>query len=184
MTDSNFAASLAFVWLPQFDSPSQGFHTTPGDAGGGTFGGVTEATWASAVKSGIIQPGTLVKATTKKLSAVLKVCFWGQACDALPGGLDLALFNGRMMTGDFPKLLQQCLGFVGADDVDGWIGPASIAAAAAGDAATLIKALHGAHYAYLTRLAGWPEFKGGWTTRLQAAREAALALAVAPGAIA
>jgi lysozyme family protein len=172
---ANFAAALAFVWAPGRDSPADGYHTTPGDPGGGTFGGVIEATWADAVNSGIVR-GPLVNATIKQLTAVLQAKFWGDACDALPAGLDLLLFNGRMMTGRFPWIMQQCLGFMTDDDVDGRIGPQTLHAAAQCDGPTLIDAISGSHCAYLRGLSGWAEFGGGWSARLVAAKAAAHAL--------
>jgi hypothetical protein len=42
--------------------------------------------------------------------------------------------------------------------------------------ATLANALTGAHYNYLSALFAWPEFKGGWTARLLAARMTALGM--------
>ena len=172
---SNFPASLAFVWAPERYSPGQGFHITPGDSGGGTNGGVIQVTWDSAVRAGIVK-GSLAAATNDQLSAVLETAFWGPTCDALPDGLDLLLFNGRMMSGRFPRLFQQCLGFMAAD-VDGWIGPESLKAARSREPETLIDAISGAHYAYLAGLAEWAEFSAGWTTRLKAVQAAAIALA-------
>lgn len=173
MNDS-FGLALAFVWQPGFDPPSDGDHVTPGDPGGETNGGVTATTWAAAVQSGIVK-GALEAATRAQLAAVLRVNFWGAVCDALPPGLDLLFFNGRMMSGGFPKLLQQCVGMMGAD-VDGLIGANTIGVVDTSDARTLINALSGAHYAYLTRLKTWTEFSGGWTTRLVAAKAEALRL--------
>jgi lysozyme family protein len=108
MAAANFSAALTFVWRPGYD-PRDGYHITPGDAGGGTFGGVIEASWTKAVSQGLVS-GRLKDATTQQLSMVLRENFWGSACDALPGGLDFALFNGRMMSGGYPKLFQQALG--------------------------------------------------------------------------
>lgn len=174
MTASNFQAALSFVWLPEFDSPSQGYHITPGDPGGGTLGGVIEATWASALHQGIVA-GVLRNATRAQLSAILKIQFWGTVCNALPTGVDLMLFNGRMMSGGYPKIFQSCLGLVG-DDVDGDLGPQTMAIATVAAQSTLINALTGAHYTYLRSLLNWPENGNGWTNRLKAARTAALNL--------
>lgn len=176
MTAHNYDASLAFVWRKGFDSPSDGFHITPGDPGGATKGGVIQTSWASAVRSGIVS-GTLADATNEQLSAVLKIGFWGSVCDALPYGLDLLLFNGRMLTGHFPWLFQRCLGFMGDDDVDGWIGPESLKVTRSRDPETLIDAICGTHYAYLAALPTWPRFGGGWTTRLKAVQAAGRAMA-------
>ena len=134
-----------------------------------------QATWSVDVAKGIVT-GTLAQATDAQLEAVLDVEAWGPVCDALPAGLDVLVANGRMMTGAYPRLLQECLGFTG-DDVDGSIGPDTLGDAAECDARTLINALHGRHYAYLRELSTWGEFGNGWTRRLVAAHVAARALA-------
>ena len=177
MSSSNFPAFLSFVWQPNYDSPAQGYHVTPGDSGGGTYGGVIETTWAGAVARGMVT-GVLRNATRNQLSLVLRDEFWGSVCDALPSGIDLMLGNGRMMTGAYPKIFQRCLGLTGSD-VDGNIGDETLRVAQQADATTLISALTGAHYAYLANLRTWSEFGAGWTTRISAARNAALALLMA-----
>lgn len=172
-----FQTALAFVWRRGFDSPLDGYHSTLGDTGGGTKGGVIEPTWRACVARGVVT-GTLADATDAQLSAVLESECWGSVCAALPPALGFLLFNGRMMSGGYPKLFQQCLGVKG----DGVIGAETLAAARAADPGTLNRALFGVHYAYLTRLMSWPEFGDGWTTRLTAARDAAAAMiSPAPG---
>ena len=172
MASSNFPAALALAWRPGFDSPRDGYHVTPGDAGGGTKGGVTAATWAHALERGLVA-GTLAAATDEQLSVVLRDAAWGPACDALPAGLDLLVFNGRMMTGAYARLFQQGLGLLGVQ-VDGAIGPLTIGRAGGCHAETLIQALSGIHCAYLTGLSAWPVFGHGWLVRILAARDAAL----------
>jgi lysozyme family protein len=173
--EGNFGAALSFVWQQQFDSPAQGFHVSTGDPGKGTFGGVIQTTWDDAVRAGIVK-GQLIQAGPDQLSTVLRARFWGSACNALPAGLDLLFFNGRMMSGRFPWLFQSCLGFMGSEDVDGMIGPETLAAVKACDGGTLIDAVSGVHAGYLATLDEWPRFGGGWTTRLKAAQAAALAM--------
>lgn len=174
MTATNFSAFLAFAWRPGFDNPADGYHNTKGDPGGGTLGGVTEATWAAAEARGLVT-GQLRNATRQQLSTILQDEYWGDACDALPTGIDFMLANGRMMSGGYPKIFQSCLGLIGAD-VDGDIGPETIAAAISVAPATFVSALHGAHYQYLRALFAWPEFGNGWTTRLVAAHSTALGM--------
>jgi lysozyme family protein len=173
---SNFDAFLTLVWALGNDDPADGYHITPGDTGLGTNGGVTEKTWAAALSRGLVT-GPLKDATRDQLATVLQDGFWGSVCDALPGGLDLMFGNGRMMTGHYPELFQQALGFVGGD-VDGLIGPMTLEAAHNADVTTLIRALTGIHYAYLSRLpvAEWKEFQGGWTRRLLGVQGVALKL--------
>lgn len=174
MTAKNYTAALAFVWGPGRDSPDDGYHTSAGDSGGGTLGGVIEATWQHAVLDGLVN-GMLRDATRDQLSTVLRRKFWGTACDSLPAGIDFLLFNGRMMSGAFPKIFQSALGFVG-DDVDGDIGPMTVGVALSAAPATLANALTGAHWRYLASLSEWTTFGAGWAARLLAARATALTL--------
>ncbi len=180
MASANFPDALTFVWQKGFDDPDDGYHVTPGDEGGGTYAGVIEATWATALVRGEVT-GLLKNATRTQLSTVLRNDFWGSACDALSPGLDLLLFNGRMMSGMYPKIFQLGLGFIG-DDVDGFVGPMTLAAAAKIDPTTFIHALTGMHYGYLAGLSSWKEFEGGWTHRLVAARTEALGMIGKPSA--
>lgn len=179
---TNYDACLAFVWRTGFDSPADGCHTDPADPGGATNGGVTQATWDHACRVGIAE-GKLAAATRLQLSDVLQATCWYPTCPVVPAGIDLMLFNGIMMTGAYRRLMQQCLGMMGAS-VDGWIGPVTLARINRAHSDTLIDALSGAHYAYLHALLGlWPRFGAGWTTRIQAAQETAhsMAGAVPPG---
>lgn len=184
MTAANRKTFLTFVWRPGYDDPADGYHVTPGDAGGGTIGGVIEETWAGAVARGLVT-GLLRNATRDQLATVLLDEFWGATCDALPAGVDLMLGNGRMMSGAYPRIFQRCLGFFDTD-VDGDIGKDTIAAAQSVAPVTFVNALHGSHYAYLKTLSSWPEFGGerlasgsydGWTGRLVAVRTTAIGMA-------
>lgn len=180
MATINFPASLKFVWQPGYDNPRDGYHVTPGDSGGGTKAGVIETTWANAVHQGLVT-GTLRQATDTQLSLVLRTNFWGWVCDALPNGVDFMLFNGRMMSGRYPLIFQEALGFTD-DDLDGDIGPMTVAAAKAMDPRTLVDALHTQHMAYCQSLSSWPLFHNGWTRRLVAVH--ALAIKMIPVAAA
>jgi hypothetical protein len=64
----------------------------------------------------------------------------------------------------------------GDEHVDGDIGNETIAATCGVDVPTFLRAQYGVHYAYLERLPSWPQFKGGWSHRLLAARDVALQL--------
>lgn len=181
MTAGNFSKFLAFVWPEDggYDSPKQGYHVTKGDPGGGTFGGVTEQAWWVATERDLVT-GELSAATRADLSAILEVDAWGTVCDDLPSGLDVLVANGVMMTGQFVHIFQSCLGFIGAD-VDGIFGPDTLGVAHSRDTVTLINAVHGAHYRYLTGLgAEWTEFGRGWTARLVGAHALALSMVVLP----
>jgi lysozyme family protein len=175
MATANFPAFLTFVWAPGRDCPSDGCHTTPGDSGGTTNAGVTQATWANAERVGIVT-GPLERASQAQLREVLRATCWEPYGDSLPSGLDLLVANGRMMTGDYTHLVQQCCGLLGAD-VDGWIGPQTLARIHAAEPRTLIDACSGVHFGYLTHLPGWSQFGAGWGKRVAAAQAQALGMA-------
>jgi lysozyme family protein len=178
--EQNFGAFISFVWPKNgdFDSPLQGYHVTPGDPGGGTKGGVIETTWAHYLGTGLVT-GALSAASDAQLELVLKAAAWGSVCDALPSGLDLMVANGRMMSGYYPEIFQQTLGFTGKA-VDGSLGPITLARAKAVPLAATITSLAANHEKYLQRLSTWTEFGKGWTRRIEACKTASLALAAAP----
>lgn len=179
--EQNFDGFIGLVWPSNgdFDSPLQGYHVTPGDPGGGTKGGVIEATWQAQVKAGEVT-GSLAGATDAQLRLVLRNVAWGAEGDALPPGVDIMVANGKMMTGHYSAIVENCIGMIGAS-VDNVIGPNDLVAIAKMDPYSLIMALHGNHYAYLSQLPTWSRFKNGWTRRLMAAHDTALA-AVTPAA--
>ena len=168
MTATNYLTALQFVWRAGFDNPADRYHVTPGDPGGGTFGGVTEATWRDATLRGGVS-GALETASYSELSTVLHDGYWGSVCDALPDGVDLLMFNGRMMTGAFPRLFQAALGVV----TDGQIGPRTLDAARVAVRTDLIDHVTMRHIFYLSGLETWVNFHTGWLTRLLAACDAA-----------
>lgn len=172
----NFPKFIALVWPDNgdFDSPKQGYHVTPGDTGGGTKGGVIEATWRHYRDAGLVT-GALADASDVQLMTVLRAAAWGAVGDELPAGLDILIANGRMMTGAYGAIVEQCLGWTGAA-VDGEIGPHDMQRLGVSNRRTLIEAIHGNHWRYLHGLSTWDIFGVGWTRRIVAARDAALAL--------
>ena len=167
---ANFHSALVVAWHKGFDDP-HGAYITPGDPGGETNGAVILTTWNDAVARGIVS-GDLRNATNQQLEDVLHGLFWGDFCDALPGGLDVAYFLALMASGETPRLFQQAVGAV----VDGRAGQMTIKAAWACDHARACYVMFALHHAYLSTLPNWPVDKNGWTTRLIATLQAALAL--------
>jgi lysozyme family protein len=181
MTAANFDTFLSIVWPDDggYDSPKQGYHVTPGDAGGGTFGGVTEALWAHAVSYAFVT-GDLRSATDEQLSKVIKIYCWDPEASALPSGLDVLVANGLMMSGHYSELIQRCLGFTGAA-VDNDIGPDTKGALSQVHLPTFIRSLSGMHYSYLRNElpAGlWARFGDGWGARIVDVMGRALAMVV------
>jgi lysozyme family protein len=81
------------------------------------------------------------------------------------------------------RLLQQALGFT-EEEVDGLIGPATLAAANRFDARILVNNLAHRQTAYYRSLANFPIFGTGWLRRTKAGGDAALAMTQSETAVA
>jgi lysozyme family protein len=160
-----------------------GYVDHPDDPGGATNMGITHKTLASWRK---ISPWThLPKAEVKTLTraevaAIYRALYWDRvAGEKLPTGLDLALFDFAVNSGldRAVKFLQTLCGAA----ADGIVGPQTLAAinkiAKARGMGTIINALCDARLNFLQRLTTFSTFGKGWTTRVQAVRNAALAAA-------
>jgi lysozyme family protein len=103
--------------------------------------------------------------------------------DALPPGVDLSVFDMGVNAGIWrsARLLQRALGFTG-EEVDGSIGPETLAAAAKCNARALVDDLAERQAAYYRGLAEFPIFGTGWLNRTEARRSAALAMLEETGA--
>lgn len=97
--------------------------------------------------------------------------------DALPAGLDLAVFDLAVNSGPgrAARLLQRALGLA----EDGVIGPQTLAAAASRDPAATVRALTRERLSFLGRLPTWKTFGRGWRRRVEDVETQALALAAA-----
>ena len=97
--------------------------------------------------------------------------------DALPAGVDLSVFDMGVNAGIWgsARLLQRAIGFSG-DEVDGCIGPETLAAVAKCDPRTLINDLAHRQTAYYEGLSDFPTFGRGWLNRVRARLSAALAM--------
>ena len=99
--------------------------------------------------------------------------------DALPAGLDYALFDFAVNSGPRRAVigLQRALGI--ADD--GRLGPVTLDALQGRDVPALVNALCDGRVAFLRALSTWPRFGRGWGRRVEEVRAAALALHAASG---
>jgi lysozyme family protein len=155
-----------------------GYVDDPADPGGATNMGITLATyreWSDDPRLGDLQVKDM---TLKTASAIYRSRYWNPLrADALPPGVDLSVFDMGVNAGisRAARLLQQALGFIG-DQVDGSIGPGTLAAADRLDARTLVNNLADRQTAYYRSLANFPIFGNGWLRRTKARRDAALAL--------
>jgi lysozyme family protein len=173
---ASFPLWLDFVLRPNMDG--QTYHVTPGDPGGGTSEGILFTNAVAYEKErGRTLTLTQFKSwtlTTPDVAAFYKSQMWDYVRgDDMPIGVDGCLFN--IACGSYseaPKLLQQVLGVT----VDGAIGPQTMAAVKAADSSAVIEGLQKAYLAFLSHLTSWPEFKNGWTLRVNQWAEFALGL--------
>lgn len=152
-----------------------GFVADPRDPGGATRYGITRATLARARG----RPANVadVKALTRaEAGAIYRRSYWAEVGgDALPPGLDLAIFDFGVNSGPSRaiKALQVALGVT----ADGRLGPATRAALASCDPAAIIRRVTADRLGWMRRLSTWTAFGRGWTARVTRVERESLALA-------
>ncbi len=155
-----------------------GWSDDPADPGGATNLGVTIGT----LSLWLGRPATKAEVralTPASVAPLYRRRFWDAIQgDALPAGLDYALFDFAVNSGPRRAVigLQRALGL--ADD--GRLGPVTLAALAGRDVPMLIDALGDGRLAFLRALSTWPRFGRGWARRVEEVRAAALAFHTAP----
>jgi uncharacterized protein (TIGR02594 family) len=151
----------------------------PRDPGGRTSRGITQREWNVWRQRHLGLPADVWQAPQDQILAIYHESYWSPLnCDALPAGVDYTVFDYGVNSGinRSAKVLQ---GFVGVD-VDGEIGPKTIAAVVQHDASTLIKQISDERLTFLQGLNAWPTFGRGWTARVQRVRDASLAMVRSP----
>jgi len=175
MAADSFKAAIAFL-LPQ----EGGFSDDPRDPGGATFQGITLVEYRRYYGDLTLTAEDLKNMTPGERDDIYHANYWVPVRgDDLPPGVDLSVFDMGVNAGvgASAKLLQRCLGI----DQDGKIGPFTLKAVRATDAAVLIRRLEGAQAAYYRGLKNFPTFGGGWLNRCMMRMSAAFALISGPG---
>ena len=155
-----------------------GFVDNPADPGGATNMGITLATyrqWSDDPELGVLQVQDMTERTAR---AIYRSLYWNPLrADALPAGVDLSVFDMGVNAGIWrsARLLQRALGFTG-EEVDGCVGPETLAAVAKADPGSLIDDLAERQSAYYHGLADFATFGVGWLRRTDERRRAALAM--------
>jgi lysozyme family protein len=150
----------------------------PRDPGGRTSRGIIQSEWDTWRQTHSGLPSDVWQAPQDQVVAIYRQNYWNALyCDSLPPGVDLAVFDYGVNSGisRSAKLLQTLTGA----DVDGEIGPDTIAAAAKADPVSLVGRFCDARLAFLQGLGTWGTFGRGWTSRVQDVRTHALAMASA-----
>jgi len=170
MAAGNFETALARVLRHE-----GGYSNHPSDPGGPTNLGITMATYAR-FKGREVSVAEMRAMPLDDAKAIYRANYWNALrCDALPQGLDYALFDYGVNSGvaRAAKVLQRLLGL----PVTGRMSEALVSAACAANATNLIAQLCDERLAFLKSLKTWPVFGAGWGRRVAEVRREALAMA-------
>jgi len=151
----------------------------PRDPGGRTSRGILQREWDAWRQSHPGLPSDVWQAPQDQVLAIYRAKYWdAMSCDDLPAGVDYAVFDYGVNSGigRGAKVLQRIVG----TDVDGEIGPLTIAATARVEPRGLIGQICDERLAFLQGLGTWPVFGNGWSRRVREVRAAALEMAAIP----
>ena len=161
--------------LPEILRHEGGWADHPSDPGGATMKGITIGTYRQ-WKGRAVTKAELRAISDEEIAAIYKRNYWDKVRgDDLPAGLDLVAFDAAVNSGPArgARWLQTALGVA----ADGKIGPKTIAAAEAADAATAINRALDVRLSFLKGLKTWPTFGKGWGRRVSDVRKVALGMA-------
>lgn len=155
----NFAEALKKVLQHE-----GGYSDNPADPGGRTNLGVTQAVWEEWVGHPVSEK-VMRDLTAAAVAPMYKAKYWDKIKgDDLPSGVDYAVFDAAINSGPgrAVKWLQACVGV----DVDGGIGPKTLAAVAKFDPETLVDDYAKRRLSFLMDLPHWQTFGKGWSRRV------------------
>ena len=135
-----------------------GYSNNPADPGGETMWGITARV---ARKHGYT--GAMKDLPQEVAKQIAKTEYWDVLrADDLPFEIAFQVFDIQYNGGHAAQWLQQAVGV----EVDGQIGPATLAAASAADPDKIVMLIDAARLKYLVQLAAWPSFGRGWVNRV------------------
>ena len=135
-----------------------GFVDNPADPGGATRYGITERV---ARRHGYA--GDMRELPLDLAKSIAKAEYWDPInCDELPEEVAFQVFDAYYNGGHAAQWLQQAA----AVDVDGKIGPLTIAAVKAADPDKIVMRFDALRLKYLGSLSIWPTFGHGWANRI------------------
>jgi lysozyme family protein len=150
-----------------------GYADHPADPGGATNMGITHTTLAAWRGKPVTRQD--VRALTRdEAAAIYRARYWDVIRgDDLPRGVDLCVFDFAVNSGPAraARSLQAALGV----EMDGTIGPLTLAAAAKREPRALISDLCARRLAFLRSLSTYSVFGRGWERRVSEIEAAALA---------
>jgi len=174
MATDNFRNCLAIVLEHE-----GGYVDHPSDPGGATNMGITRQTYEDWMGK-VVTKEVIQNLTEKDVTPIYKKNYWnGILGDDLPAGLDLAVFDMCVNSGRHraTKILQIMVG----TKIDGWIGPNTIAKANGYVEAVGINQAINDYSAkrqeFYESLKTFKTFGTGWTNRVNAVKDSAIAMA-------
>lgn len=149
-----------------------GFVNNPKDPGGMTNLGVTKATWEEWVGHPVDEKA--MRALTPAVVAPMyKRKFWDKIVgDELPQGIDYCVFDAAVNSG--PGRASKWLQGVVGVDMDGSIGPKTLAAVKACDPKQFIADYSKRRLSFMQDLPTWATFGKGWAKRVTEVEQIAL----------
>jgi lysozyme family protein len=156
---ANFDKSLAAVLVHE-----GGFSNLKSDPGGMTNLGCTKAVWEEHCGHPVDEK-VMRGLTPDDVAPLYKTKYWDKVKgDDLPAGVDYVVFDAAINSGPgrAVKWLQACVGV----EVDGSLGPKSLAAVKAFDPKHLISDYSKRRLSFLMDLPTWDTFGKGWTRRV------------------
>lgn len=175
MAQHNFARALALVLRAE-----GGYANDPRDAGGPTYRGITLAVARAAWKADATADD-LRRMPPEVIAAIYRRRYWNAVtADAMPGGLDYALFDLAVNSGVVRALalLRAALGLPSRGHA---VDAELLGAVARRDVAATIEALCDRRLNFLRGLKRWAVFGAGWQARMRMVRREALAMAAQAG---
>jgi lysozyme family protein len=151
-----------------------GFVNHPLDPGGMTNMGVTKAVWEEWVGHPVTEKD-MRALKPMNIHPMYRRKYWDKISgDLLPAGLDLAVFDFAVNSGPgrAVKVLQKLVGTL----PDGFIGTQTLLRISEKDQKKLIEDYNAARLAFLQELPTFTTFGRGWTTRVTAVNNEALAM--------
>jgi lysozyme family protein len=146
----------------------------PRDPGGRTSRGVTAERWAEYRKTRPDMPADVWQAPQSAIEEIYLKYYWQPLwCDMLPVGVDYAVFDFGVNSG--PSRSAKFLQEIVESEVDGEVGPNTVAATKKADPEEVINALCDNRMFFLKGLSTWGTFGNGWTNRVNDVRRDALA---------
>lgn len=168
MTDL-FPQAMAFVWAPNNDG--QSYHNTPNDPGGSTAWGVTFTTWAGwqRLHNASVSMAEFQACKQPDFLPLYRAMYWNACRCGNMGPIGIQIFDIAVGSGpgNAARFLQTVLGV----DVDGQIGPLTVAALNAAIPAAINYALCNERERFYAALPTAKYFERGWDRRAEACRD-------------